>query len=296
MDLALQLLERGVVCASRIHLEPRLLGDRIDREPAAHAAHGERRPAGAAELETGESRRGARGGVHRIRRAECRPAMPARPPIRDAKATRAKRGVHDAVVAGAVERDDGERWRVPGEIELGSAEISRSFLARRRHELDGARERRAAPLDHARKHQHCRESASVVADTGSYETGSVALDREIRVLGKHRVEMRADHHRLASICTGGARDDVAGIVDRGAQPDASEVVRDPPRAPLLGAGRRRDLRHADLRAQNIVVILGEPAPLARQFTERVGGDVSDAWRHAFNLSNAAVFASATLRA
>src|SRR2546430_2106608 len=129
----------------------------------------------------------ARGGVDWVRHAEGRPAVSSGAAIEYPDPTRAERRVDHALVAGAIERDDGEGRRAVPEVEFRTAEIAGPFLARRPHEFDRARETGVASLDHASENEHDREAAPVVADAGPDHTRSVVAHRETRAFGEYGV-------------------------------------------------------------------------------------------------------------
>jgi len=102
--------------------------------------------------------------------------------------------------------------------------------------------------------------------------------------------MRADDHRRSGHGVVGARDDIPRAVDRGIETGCRESFRYPVRASPFAARRRGDLRHLDLRADDLVVQLRQQAALARQFTIGVRGDLLDARRDPMILSIPGAFA------
>src|SRR5512142_485719 len=149
--------------------------------------------------------------MHRVRNAECRPRMPAGSVERDAKTPRAECAMDDALVAGAVEGDHGMCVApTVGEVVLRSAQVAQTFLAGRRHELDGPRGAQPNAVDLGGEGEHHGEPTAVVVDARADEALAVAANRQIGVTRKYRIEVGADDDGLELAGAVPAADHVAG--------------------------------------------------------------------------------------
>jgi hypothetical protein len=273
---------------AQVDLEPRVGGDGVDAHPAADAPHRHghaRAGAGlpARQRQVGEARGGAGGGVHRVRRPERRPAVPARPAELGAEAPRPHGPVHHALVARAVEHH-GRGGRPPGprrlgEVVLGAAQVAEPLLAHRGHELDRAARAHAPPVERRRQRHQRGEPAPVVADPGRGEphraVGRAAAPHEQgRGPREHGVEVRAHRHRRLGRVAGprAPRDHVAGGVEPHVrEAERGEALRDPPGALALLARGRRDLGDGGLQVEQLGVARGEARARRGEGVVGVGG-------------------------
>ena len=87
--------------------------------------------------------------MHCVRHPERRPTVAARAAERDPETARAQCAVHDAFIAGAVERDGGTGVdrRVVEEV-LGTAQVTRAFFPDCRDEIDRRVRAHARSVDH----------------------------------------------------------------------------------------------------------------------------------------------------
>src|SRR5918999_4384188 len=113
--------------------------------------------------------------MHRVRGAECRPAVAAGATEGNSKATGAEGAVDHPLVAGAIERDDGGNVATakPEEV-LRATQVTGAFFASRGDELDRPRRAQSSTRDLLGQRKRDREAAPVVVDPGPDDSRAVA--------------------------------------------------------------------------------------------------------------------------
>src|SRR5437868_3060570 len=130
--------------------------------------------------------------MHRVRRAEGRPAVPAAADEAHAKATATERASHHTLIAGAIDcNGSGSVASTVVEVSLGAAQVTESFLTRGRDEVDRAAREQPDTIDLFGDRKHYRESAAVVVDTRTGQSLTIPPNAEQGATRKHRVEVRA---------------------------------------------------------------------------------------------------------
>ncbi len=129
------------------------------------------------------------------------------------------------------------------------AQVAQAFLAHVGDQPDIARQRPFACLVLAQRPgqaKQTRQPQGVIADPGSKDLVRLALDLQIGIERKDRIQVRRNHQRTGSSLPRYAAIDIAQIVARDfLQPFHMEPLVDESRPLSLAKGRRRDLLDGD---------------------------------------------------
>jgi hypothetical protein len=181
--------------------------------------------------------------------------------------------VDDALVAGAVERDDCRNVTTAKREEvLCAAQVASPFLSGRGDELDRPHRAQSPTRDLLGQRQCDREPPSVVVDPRPDDPRAVAAHRERHVAREHRVEMRADDDGLGRAGGRPSPEHVAGVVDMDvAQAAGGEAARHPRAALTFLARRGSYLGKLDLGAHDVRVAPREPLARRSEGAKRLPG-------------------------
>jgi hypothetical protein len=173
--------------------------------------------------------------------------------------TRGEGAVNDALVARAVEDHRRRRFAaLVGEQMLRSAEIPRALLAGGADEVDWPLGRQARAVEHLRVGEHRGHPPPVVSDARPGEAIPQSRHADPRLPRKDGVEVGAHEHGRSVRTAWAASDHVPGLIDAHiTQLKRLEPLGDPLCPLVLLPGRRGDLRHGDLLANDFVVVRRE---------------------------------------
>ena len=253
---------------AQVDLEPRLGGDGVHADPAADAAHRQRR---ARRVRQRAARRASRPRRRRRARGSARRTPPScvrRSPwnaTRKRRAPSARCTMRSSPAPSSAMHADG----------VASSRAKRCFAPRRSPapssptvaaKIIGRRVRTRAPSIVSARASIAARPRELSRCPGPVELRAVARDADRRALGEDRVEMRADEHRAPRAWRRAAPPITlpTSSVRTSCQPERPEARRHHRAARVLVAGGRGDLGERDLRAEHALVVGGEPRARGRE--------------------------------